>query len=72
MIVVVKFSGRINNNLGGIIRSFGDDAIRPGVGTVEINNAGLIDSTASANRGINLNTGNLNNVVSFQILNHAT
>ncbi|RKE74060.1 autotransporter outer membrane beta-barrel domain-containing protein [Pseudorhodoplanes sinuspersici] len=61
----------INNNAGGVIQALGNDAIRTGLGTVEINNSGLIDATASASRAINLNTGNLDNVVSFQVFNKA-
>ena len=61
----------INNNADGVIRALGNDAIRTGLGTVVIDNRGMIDSTESANRAINLNTGNLDNVVSFQVINRA-
>jgi len=62
---------RINNSATGILRALGNDAIRPGSGTTIINNSGLIDSTASANRGINLNVANLGTVTSFQVVNNA-
>jgi len=61
----------INNAAGGVIEALGNDAIRTGLGTVTIDNHGLIDATASAGRAINLNTGNLNNVVAFEVLNRA-
>jgi len=61
----------INNYAGATIGSSGDDAIRPGAGHIDIENSGLIDATASANRAINLNTSNLANVVSFTLDNHA-
>jgi outer membrane autotransporter protein len=63
---------QINNSATGIIKSLGNDAIRTGLGAVAITNSGLIDATESVSRAINLNTGNLNNLVSLQIFNHAT
>lgn len=61
---------RITNGAGGVIRALGADAIRTGLGTVAITNSGLIDSTASNNRGINLNTGDLTSVVAFTVINN--
>ena len=60
----------ITNEAGGTIGSSGDDAIRPGAGHILIDNSGLIDATASANRAINLNAGNLSSIVSFELDNH--
>jgi autotransporter-associated beta strand protein len=62
----------IHNESTGVIRALGDDAIRPGSGHITITNDGLIDSTASANRAINLNATNLTNIVSFQLTNDST
>lgn len=61
----------LNNAAGAVIRALGNDAIRPGSGTTLINNSGLIDSTASANRAINLNVANLNSVTAFTVVNNA-
>jgi Ca2+-binding RTX toxin-like protein len=61
---------QITNNAGATIGASGDDAIRPGAGHVTITNSGLIDATASNSRAINLNTGNLSNVSSFQLTNN--
>ncbi|PZA10299.1 hypothetical protein DNX69_13000 [Rhodopseudomonas palustris] len=63
---------QINNNAGGVIRALGNDAIKPGSGSTTITNAGLIDATNGANRGINLNIGDLGTVTSFQVINTAT
>lgn len=63
---------QINNSATGILRALANDVIRPGAGATVITNSGLIDSTASANRAINLNiTGNLSVVTSFQLFNNA-
>lgn len=61
----------INNGASGVIRANGNDAIRPGSGTTVITNSGLIDSTASANRGINLNVADLGTVAAFTVINNA-
>jgi hypothetical protein len=61
----------ITNNAGATIGASGDDAIRPGAGLITITNDGLIDSTTSANRAINLNASNTSNVTSFQLNNHS-
>ena len=61
---------KITNEAGGTIGSSGDDAIRPGAGHILIDNSGLIDATASANRAINLNAATLSSVVSFELDNH--
>lgn len=62
----------IVNGVGATIGASGDDAIRPGAGTISIDNAGLIDATTSASRAINLNTSNLTNIASFHLTNQAT
>lgn len=62
---------QINNAATGILRANGNDVIRPGSGTTVINNSGLIEATASANRAINLNVANLGTVTSFQVINNA-
>ncbi|MBR0697046.1 calcium-binding protein [Bradyrhizobium lablabi] len=59
----------IINHAGAVIGASGDDAIRPGAGTTTITNDGLIDATASASRGINLNTSSLANLASFTLTN---
>jgi hypothetical protein len=59
----------ITNAKGAVIGASGDDAIRPGAGMITIDNDGLIDSTASANRAINLNTSSLASLVSFALTN---
>ena len=61
----------ITNGAGATIGASGDDAIRPGAGHITITNDGLIDSTASANRAINLNTTNTANISSFQLNNNS-
>jgi uncharacterized protein with beta-barrel porin domain len=62
---------QIINGATGIIRSTADDAIRPGAGTITINNSGLIESTATSARAINLSTSTLANLKSVQIINNA-
>lgn len=59
----------INNDSTGILRALVGDVIRPGSGTTVITNSGLIDSTASANRAINMNVADLATVASFQVIN---
>jgi hypothetical protein len=59
----------ITNEKGGTIQSVGNDALRPGAGTVSITNDGLIDATQSASRAINLNTGTTANLKSFSLSN---
>ncbi|MFK4511416.1 hypothetical protein LPJ38_05850 [Bradyrhizobium daqingense] len=59
----------ITNHIGAVIGASGNDAIRPGAGTITISNDGLIDATASASRAINLNTSNLTNINSFTLTN---
>ena len=59
----------ITNHAGAVIGASGDDAIRPGAGHITISNDGLIDATASANRAINLNTGDLANISEFHLNN---
>ncbi len=61
----------IINHAGAVIGSSGDDAIRPGAGTITITNDGLIDATASASRAINLNTSSLASITSFTLTNGA-
>jgi hypothetical protein len=61
---------QIDNASTGIIRSTSSDAIRPGAGTIHIENDGLIESTVA--RGINLNTTTLTNVTSFEFINNGT
>jgi autotransporter-associated beta strand protein len=59
----------ITNHTGALIGASGDDAIRPGAGTISITNDGLIDATASASRAINLNTSSLASLTSFTLTN---
>lgn len=59
----------ITNHTGAVIGASGNDAIRPGAGTITIDNDGLIDATASGSRAINLNTSNLTNIASFTLKN---
>ena len=61
----------ITNHTGALIGASGDDAIRPGAGTISITNDGLIDATASASRATNLNTSSLANLTSFTLTNQA-
>ena len=61
----------ITNHAGAVIGASGDDAIRPGSGHITITNDGLIDATASASRAINLNTGDLSDITSFQLVNNS-
>ena len=60
----------ITNNAGGTIGASGDDAIRPGAGHINIVNSGMIDSTASGSRAINLNASNLSMSSRFELDNH--
>ncbi len=60
----------IVNREGAVIRAAGNDAIRPGSGTISITNSGLIDATGSANRAINLNPADLASVQSLQVINN--
>lgn len=62
---------QINNAATGILRALGNDVIRPGSGVTVVTNSGLIDSTASANRAINLNVADLSTVKSLQVVNNA-
>jgi autotransporter-associated beta strand protein len=61
----------ITNAAGAIITATADDALRPGAGTVSINNQGSITSTAAASRAINVNPTNLTNIAGFTIANGA-
>lgn len=61
----------VNNAATGIIRADDDDAIHASEGRFTINNYGLIDSTESDNRGIELKQDDLDNVISFTVVNHA-
>ena len=63
---------QITNAAGALLGASGDDAIRPGSGTIIITNSGLIDATQSAARAINLNSaGTLASVISFTLSNNA-
>ncbi|NVO14578.1 MAG: autotransporter domain-containing protein [Rhodoplanes sp.] len=62
----------IANGATGVIRATGNDAIRPGSGIVSITNNGLIDATASASRGINVNLADLTKLTSFTLVNGVT
>ncbi|MBP0617432.1 autotransporter outer membrane beta-barrel domain-containing protein [Jiella mangrovi] len=57
----------INNGATGVIEALDNDAIRPGSGTIVIDNAGLIDATAGTDRGINVE--NYTSIVSLIITN---
>jgi hypothetical protein len=65
----------ITNETTGLISAAGDDAIRPGTGHVTITNSGMIQSTATSGRAINLNlnttaTTDLSSLKSFTLTNN--
>jgi len=61
---------QITNAATGIIESDGNDAIRPGSGSITIDNSGLIDASDSDDRAINLDHGgSLDNVTTFSVTN---
>lgn len=63
---------RITNNSTGTIRSTVNDAIRPGSGNIQITNSGLIESTASSDRAINIeHGGSIANITQFSVTNNA-
>lgn len=57
----------IHNEAKGIIRALDNDAIRPGLGTILIENSGLIEASE---RAINIEDGDLTNLVSFKVYNY--
>ncbi|MBU2327003.1 MAG: autotransporter domain-containing protein, partial [Alphaproteobacteria bacterium] len=57
----------IVNTATGVIEAEDNDAIRPGSGTIVIDNAGLIDTTAGTDRAINVE--NYTDIVSLVITN---
>lgn len=60
----------ISNAESGLIEADDNDAIRPGAGTITIDNAGRILSTASANRSINV--ADVANLSEFHLTNDST
>lgn len=62
----------VDNQDGGIISSSNSDAIRLGGGTIEITNAGTIETTATDKKAIKFDTDeNFNSLVSLTITNKA-
>ena len=59
----------INNNATGVLRALDNNALSLGAGSTTINNSGLIESTASGERAIEMDT-NLNNVTTFAVYNN--
>jgi uncharacterized protein with beta-barrel porin domain len=56
----------VTNGATGIIRAEKSDAIRPGLGTITIDNSGLIEG---ADRAINIEDGDLDDLISFKVYN---
>jgi RTX calcium-binding nonapeptide repeat (4 copies) len=67
---ITSASATIDIENSGTIKALADDAIRTGAGTITITNDGLIDSTTSGSRAINLNSAAAT-VTSFALTNNA-